>query len=52
MSKQITYAKALVAALNAAKGEHVRERIRNFLLLLKKRGDVKRLPGVLRTFEA
>lgn len=51
-SKQITYAKALVAALDRAKGKHVKERVRNFLLLLKKRGDLKRLPGVLRTFDA
>ncbi|MDO8470824.1 MAG: F0F1 ATP synthase subunit delta [bacterium] len=52
MPKHITYAKALVAALDKAKGKHIQERMRNFLLLLKKRGDLKRLPGVIRTFNA
>ncbi len=46
------YAKALVSAIDRAKGKRVKERMRNFLLLLKKRGDLKRLPGILRTFDA
>lgn len=50
--KRITYARALVAALDAAKGKRVQERVRNFLLLLKKRGDMKRLPQVMREFRS
>lgn len=53
-NKQRTYAQALLAALGKVKGkkegEGAHERVGNFLLLLKQKGDMKRLPGILREF--
>ena len=48
--KRVMYAKALAAALGSVQEKRAKERIRNFLVILKKRGDSKHLPQILREF--